>query len=70
MRVIEVRDGKKVAPSCSDCGCRLEVLENHMFVTMRHFYGFDGRDAWGCKCPSVDLEVSRLIKSISHLGYC
>jgi hypothetical protein len=64
-----VRDGQKVWPTCPECGCRLEILENYLFVTLRHF-GLGRKDARGCACSYIDDEWTTQKKEISHLGYC
>jgi len=51
-----VRDGQLVAVACSECGCRLEQMEDGHW---RHFgVKFTGKDARGCKCPNVNLPGS------------
>ena len=71
MKIFMVRNGQKVWPTCPTCGCRLEFFENSMFYALRHFgEGLDKRDARGCKCPDIDLEVNTLKGEISHFGYC
>lgn len=42
-----VRDGKKVWPTCPECGCRLEEFHPNRFA---HFQGRLWRDARGCEC--------------------
>lgn len=64
-----VRNGQKVWPYCSECGCRLEIFENGMFVSLRHFGSFD-KDARGHKCSKLDLEWTHTKGLITHLGYC
>jgi len=68
MEVYEVRNGQRVWPTCPDCGCRLEFLENGMFINLRHF-GWPV-DAKGHKCEYIDDEWTYLKGEISHFGYC
>jgi hypothetical protein len=55
--MITVRDGKKVWPTCPECGCRLDIisLSYEDLILAQHF--FDGhldKDARGCICPLVN----------------
>lgn len=66
-----VRNGQRVWPFCSECGCRLEIFENNIFVTLRHFWGNQiTQDARGCRCSKINLEWSLIKGEITHLGYC
>jgi hypothetical protein len=50
-----MRDGIKVWPYCSDCGCRLNITKGPWESEYRltHF-GLSGTvDARGCKCPKL-----------------
>jgi len=50
--ITQVRDGKKVWPTCPECGCRL--MEMPICNHLKHFRGKDfDRDAKGCKCPEL-----------------
>lgn len=42
-----VRDGKKVWPYCSECGCRLNKVAEGVLT---HFQGTYIKDARGCIC--------------------
>lgn len=47
---ITVRDGKKVWPTCPECGCRLQRVAGFW----GHFIGKESdNDARGCKCKYV-----------------
>jgi hypothetical protein len=70
MEVYQVRDGKKVWPTCPSCGCRLEFLENGMFINLTHFWGGSGKDAIGHACEYIDDEWTFLKGEVSHFGYC
>lgn len=53
-----VRDGRLVAPYCTECGCRLNTRLNYInpsIVFIEHFpmFGLEIRDARGCKCSLV-----------------
>lgn len=48
--MITVRDGKKVAATCPECGCRLEEYWPNYFA---HFHGALWKDARGCKCSLI-----------------
>jgi hypothetical protein len=69
-----VRNGQKVWPYCSDCGCRLEVnwvFENteqeHALVV--HFYdGIINKDARGHSCSLVDKMYLANRKMLAHIG--
>jgi hypothetical protein len=43
----QVRDGKRVKPTCPTCGCRLGQFEDMWY----HFYGDESHDARGDICP-------------------
>lgn len=45
----QVRDGKRVVPTCPECGCRLAQFEDQWW----HYEGIWPRDARGCICPSA-----------------
>ena len=68
--MMAVRNGQRVVPTCPECGCRLEIFENGMFVTLRHFWGSPEKDARGCICKGLDLEWTFFKGEITHLGYC
>lgn len=49
----QVRDGKRVVPTCPECGCRLAQFESmwyHYYDEVKHFF----RDARGCICNLYD----------------
>lgn len=47
-----VRDGDRVVPFCSTCGCRLRQMPNCKHY--KHYYDtFTGVDMRGHKCPDV-----------------
>lgn len=54
-----VRDGKRVWPTCPECGCRYEITKmanpswNNDGWTLSHFGDDDKRDARGCICSLV-----------------
>lgn len=57
--VNNIRNGQKVWPTCSECGCRLKIItpnkgiwEGALFLN--HFEGVDNRDARGCICADID----------------
>jgi len=47
-----MRDGVKVWPYCSDCGCRLNIVPGNYSneVTLVHFGMSPTKDARGCIC--------------------
>ena len=67
-----IRNSQKVWPTCPECGCRLEIFENSVFVTLKHFDGnLVDKDARGCKCISINDEWTFFNSgSLSHFGYC
>ena len=48
-----VRDGKKVHPTCPECGCRLVLVLGRWI----HFMAFSGRDARGCRCSMSSIPM-------------
>lgn len=51
-----VRDGQKVWPYCSRCGCRLQLsylFKEKNTVIAYHYYGSFDTDSRGHKCKSV-----------------
>lgn len=51
MKDYHVRDGKKVAPTCPECGCRLTTFEDIYY----HWLNKDlDRDARGHKCSLLN----------------
>lgn len=58
-----VRNGQKVWPTCPDCGCRLQIVDDGPKYILWHFLGKVTHvslteqkwhtDARGCKCPSL-----------------
>jgi hypothetical protein len=67
--VYQVRNGQRVWPTCPSCGCRLEFLENGMFINLRHF-GAIQEDARGHKCEYLEDEWTFIKGETSHFGYC
>lgn len=68
-----VRDGQKVWPYCSDCGCRLEIHHAFQYTDQHHIlythYGGDqDRDSRGHTCKSVDKLWISSPKLIAHIG--
>jgi len=67
-----VRDGKRVAPTCPECGCRLKVIygerkiwgENAYFYS--HFEGLDSRDARGCLCTEISTYYINMNGKVSE----
>lgn len=52
-----VRDGKKVVPTCSECGCRLEDTGYGDWVHFGHITNYlSDTDARGCKCSLVNMR--------------
>lgn len=49
MKHYEVREGKKVWPTCTECGCRLNVEESGKV----YHYGEGPKDAKGHTCSLV-----------------
>jgi hypothetical protein len=50
-----IRDGQKVAPTCVECGCRL----NNVNEIWLHFLKLDRMtDARGCKCKDLNKTWS------------
>jgi len=68
--MLTIRDGRRVWPYCSECGCRLEIFENDVFLTFRHFGSSENLDARGCLCSRISLEWSIDKGLRSHFGYC
>lgn len=62
MAILSVREGKKVWPFCSDCGCRINKETWYHFGDGEFF--FSEKDARGCKCPSLSIN---LIAGFIHL---
>lgn len=59
-----VRDGKKVWPTCPECGCRYEITKmaspswNDDGWTLAHFEGeTEDRDARGHLCELIDAVM-------------
>jgi len=48
-----MRDGLKVWPYCSECGCRLNIRSTAMRgeMALSHFGMHPVKDARGCICP-------------------
>ena len=69
MEVFTVRNGQRVWPTCPECGCRLEYLENGMFINLLHF-GLGPKDARGHACSYIDDEWTFLKGEVTHFGYC
>lgn len=49
----QVKNGKQVVPTCSECGCRLFVMQG----AMAHFYGDTEYDARGCLCSQYHVVI-------------
>jgi hypothetical protein len=50
--VNEIRDGKRVVPTCIECGCRLDIKAEGF---LQHFLSKDHTtDARGCKCKHLN----------------
>jgi len=71
-----VRNGQKVWPTCPDCGCRLQIINDGPNYMLWHFLGkitnvspthqIWETDARGCKCMSL---VEFWIVERSQLDY-
>ena len=47
-----IRDGQKVWPYCTECGCRLNLAVMEEWTWLFH-YGNGEKDARGCNCSLV-----------------
>ena len=63
-----VREGKKVHPTCIDCGCRLNVVTIEDMVFAHHFaHNYDGaRDAQNHLCISLGKVWPVISKGTTH----
>lgn len=72
-----VRDGRKVWPYCSECGCRLHIavpyvlkpldpyVSPHDTVYLWHFDGdVRDRDAKGCQCSLIETMYTLPITEV------
>jgi len=52
-----VRDGKKIWPTCEECGCRLQKSpsESNVPLILNHFGSDPHQDARGCRCKNLWL---------------
>lgn len=51
-----VRNGQKVWPTCPECGCRLDIVDDgavYFFWHFTHRYNPWYQDARGCKCSNL-----------------
>lgn len=73
-----IRDGKRVWPTCSKCGCRLQIKADGPKYMLSHFIGESTKvsynevvwhtDARGCKCPAlIDFWMIEK-KQLAHIG--
>jgi hypothetical protein len=59
------RDGTKVWPYCSSCGCRLDMLSTNKIneIALVHFGMNPFKDARGCICPNrFDYKIVQSYK--------
>lgn len=47
----QVRDGKRVVPTCPECGCRLGSFEDTWYHFSARGELLPDKDARGCRCP-------------------
>jgi hypothetical protein len=58
-----VRDGQKVVPTCSECGCRLEDKGG----VWLHFLNWDHtKDARGCKCKNLNKSWMKTVSGFQR----
>ena len=63
-----IRDGKRVWPTCDECGCRLNLyIEDSKWTSMRHFGLHYKKDARGCTCSQVNTEFFIKTEEIEHI---
>lgn len=62
-----VRDGQRVWPYCSECGCRANVIPYADGYVLKHFHGAWSTysphiiDARGCRCDTYFDEVTSAV---------
>ena len=62
-----VREGRRVWPTCSECGCRLDISVVDEWACLTHFGLEDEKDARGCFCPIVNQRTWVITRSIEHI---